>query len=282
MRLFVINTHPHLLRNLVSVPSYSSHEIPHIPSSRHTDHTLCSHHAVPNALDEHNRPLDEDIDTLPLLAWDDRMLHEVTSPFFRGVLKLQHVLLFPILSMARFAWSWGSLMTVVGGTDMKPRDLLPERIGLALHYLWYLGLPAYVAGPLGSLAYLVISQMVGGVCLSFVFIQSHNSESLSAMNTYNMHHLSPISPRHSHSHRPPFHHTHQTGMEIYHTKDYDFFTAQLASTRDVDGGWFVDWFMGGLNYQIEHHLFPTLPRHNLHKVRGGALLRLAYFNPNIN
>jgi fatty acid desaturase len=25
----------------------------------------------------------------------------------------------------------------------------------------------------------------------------------------------------------------------------------------------VDWMMGGLNYQIEHHLFPSMPRANL-------------------
>ncbi len=31
----------------------------------------------------------------------------------------------------------------------------------------------------------------------------------------------------------------------------------------------MDWFCGGLQYQVEHHLFPTLPRHNLgraHKI----------------
>jgi fatty acid desaturase len=29
----------------------------------------------------------------------------------------------------------------------------------------------------------------------------------------------------------------------------------------------MDWFSGGINYQIEHHLFPTMPRHNLAKAR---------------
>jgi len=29
----------------------------------------------------------------------------------------------------------------------------------------------------------------------------------------------------------------------------------------------MNWFSGGLNLQIEHHLFPTMPRHNLLKVR---------------
>jgi fatty acid desaturase len=31
----------------------------------------------------------------------------------------------------------------------------------------------------------------------------------------------------------------------------------------VAGSRLVDWLMGGLNYQIEHHLFPNMPRPNL-------------------
>jgi fatty acid desaturase len=27
----------------------------------------------------------------------------------------------------------------------------------------------------------------------------------------------------------------------------------------------TDWFLGGLNYQIEHHLFPNMPRTNLRR-----------------
>ena len=29
----------------------------------------------------------------------------------------------------------------------------------------------------------------------------------------------------------------------------------------------MDWMHGGLQFQIEHHLFPRLPRHNLRKVK---------------
>ena len=57
------------------------------------------------------------------------------------------------------------------------------------------------------------------------------------------------------------------GMEIYDDRSKDFYTAQIISTRDIVGTTFNDWFTGGLNYQIEHHLFPTLPRHNLKKVQ---------------
>ncbi|MGW1439778.1 fatty acid desaturase family protein [Streptomyces griseus] len=38
---------------------------------------------------------------------------------------------------------------------------------------------------------------------------------------------------------------------------------QVLTSRNVRGGVVTDWFLGGLNYQIEHHLFPSMPRPNL-------------------
>ena len=35
---------------------------------------------------------------------------------------------------------------------------------------------------------------------------------------------------------------------------------QITSTRDLRPNWFVFHFFGGLNFQIEHHLFPGMPR----------------------
>ena len=46
----------------------------------------------------------------------------------------------------------------------------------------------------------------------------------------------------------------------------DFWKLQVTTTRNVTSNWFVDWFCGGLQYQVDHHLFPMLPRHNLAKV----------------
>ena len=47
----------------------------------------------------------------------------------------------------------------------------------------------------------------------------------------------------------------------------DFLHRQVLMSRNVSGGWFVDLLMGGLNHQIEHHLFPNMPRANLRAVR---------------
>jgi fatty acid desaturase len=38
---------------------------------------------------------------------------------------------------------------------------------------------------------------------------------------------------------------------------------QVLTSRNIRGGPVVDFVLGGLNYQIEHHLFPSMPRPNL-------------------
>jgi fatty acid desaturase len=47
----------------------------------------------------------------------------------------------------------------------------------------------------------------------------------------------------------------------------DFLRRQVLMSRNVRGGVFTDIAMGGLNYQIEHHLFPSMPRPTLRKVQ---------------
>jgi len=47
----------------------------------------------------------------------------------------------------------------------------------------------------------------------------------------------------------------------------DFFSKQVRTSRNVSGGWWATWLMGGLNYQVEHHLFPSMPRPHLAKAR---------------
>ena len=51
----------------------------------------------------------------------------------------------------------------------------------------------------------------------------------------------------------------------------DFFSKQVLTSRNVSGGWWATALMGGLNYQIEHHLFPSMPRpHLAHRPPDGA------------
>ena len=45
----------------------------------------------------------------------------------------------------------------------------------------------------------------------------------------------------------------------------DFLRRQVLMSRNISGGRVVDTLMGGLNFQIEHHLFPSMSRPNLRR-----------------
>jgi fatty acid desaturase len=47
----------------------------------------------------------------------------------------------------------------------------------------------------------------------------------------------------------------------------DFLRCQVLTSRNIRGGRFTDVLLGGLNYQVEHHLFPNMPRNNLRKAQ---------------
>ena len=51
----------------------------------------------------------------------------------------------------------------------------------------------------------------------------------------------------------------------------DFLDKQVLTSRNIRGGWWMTALMGGLNYQIEHHLFPGMPRPHLRQARALVL-----------
>jgi fatty acid desaturase len=58
------------------------------------------------------------------------------------------------------------------------------------------------------------------------------------------------------------------GMPIVEAgRKLDHLDKQVLTSRNVRGGRFTDLALGGLNYQIEHHLFPTMPRPHLRRAR---------------
>lgn len=47
----------------------------------------------------------------------------------------------------------------------------------------------------------------------------------------------------------------------------DFLSKQVLTSRNITGGWWMTILMGGLNHQVEHHLFPNMPRPHLARAR---------------
>lgn len=101
-----------------------------------------------------------------------------------------------------------------------------------LHVALLLGALLLVLSPVKALVFLVIQQAVWGVYMGCSFAPNHKGM--------------PIIP---------------AGQKL------DFLRAQVLTTRNVRGGVFTDWLLGGLNYQVEHHLFPNMPRANLRKAQ---------------
>jgi fatty acid desaturase len=62
-----------------------------------------------------------------------------------------------------------------------------------------------------------------------------------------------------------------TGMPVLpHDSKVDFLSRQVLTSRNITGGWLVNAYMGGLNFQVEHHLFPNMPRPHLRKAQAIA------------
>jgi fatty acid desaturase len=54
------------------------------------------------------------------------------------------------------------------------------------------------------------------------------------------------------------------GMPLIKNADeFSFFEHQYTTSRSISNPSKLNWFFGGLNFQIEHHLFPQVPSHKL-------------------
>lgn len=206
-----------------------------------------THHAVPNlhASAPNAADGDPDIDTMPLLAWSKKMAEVANnSSVGRVMISWQAWTYFPILLGARLTWAHQSWNFCFGGATLYGHDSAKnihidkkvtkfiglERVCLVIHYTILL----YVCSKISffqGLTYFMLGQCSCGMFLAIVFGLGHN------------------------------------GMAVYPANERpDFWKLQVSTTRNVTSNFFVDWFCGGLQYQVDHHLFPSLPRHNLAKV----------------
>ena len=51
---------------------------------------------------------------------------------------------------------------------------------------------------------------------------------------------------------------------------FDFIRRQVLMSRNISGGPVVRFFMGGLENQVEHHLFPAMARPNLKRAQASS------------
>jgi fatty acid desaturase len=97
-----------------------------------------------------------------------------------------------------------------------------------VHAVLYVAFLLLVMSPEKALAFAGIHQAVWGVYMGCTFAPNHKGMAI-------------IAP----------------GQKL------DFLRRQVLTSRNVRGGLLTDFALGGLNYQIEHHLFPNMPRASL-------------------
>ena len=114
----------------------------------------------------------------------------------------------------------------------RARHSLVELSLMGLHFLSYFGLLFYFLTPWQVFGFVLVHQGLFGLYYGSVFAPNHK------------------------------------GMLIIDKNDpLDFLRTQVLTTRNVKPGLIADFWYGGLNYQIEHHLFPLMPRNNFGKAR---------------
>jgi fatty acid desaturase len=117
------------------------------------------HHTLTNVIGG-----DEDIDTMPFIAWDEKIAAAAGPSLF---VRYQHILTWFSLSLARVFWRYRSIQHVL-------RERRWSELGfLGLHYTLY---AMFVARYQLPWAFIVIADLLGGFLTAFVFVQSHNGK----------------------------------------------------------------------------------------------------------
>jgi fatty acid desaturase len=139
----------------------------------------------------------------------------------------QGYLFFPLLMFEGLNLHGRSIGTLFGKGKIDGRA--KELTFLAVRFTVYLGLVFWLL-PFGmAVAFLGVQLAVFGVYMGASFAPNHKGMPI-------------IEP----------------GIKV------DFLSRQVLTSRNIEGTG-TTAFMGGLNYQVEHHLFPNMPRPHLRK-----------------
>ncbi len=192
-------------------------------------------------VDKHNRhhanPNHEDKDPDigdGVFAFTTEHVARRTGGFGRFMARHQAWLFFPLLTLEGINLHVASIGALIRGRGRRYRRL--EIALFSVHAVAYLGGILLVLSPVKALAFIAIQQGVFGLYMGCSFAPNHK------------------------------------GMPTFAADaGLDFLRKQVLTSRNVRGGWFTDVLLGGLNYQVEHHLFPNMPRPSLRKAQ--ALVR---------
>jgi fatty acid desaturase len=146
----------------------------------------------------------------------------------RWLSRAQAYLFVPMLLLEGVNLHVSGLRALSGDAIAPGRARLGE-IGLfAVHVVSYLGAVFLILSPWQALAFIAVHQALFGLYMGSSFAPNHK------------------------------------GMPVLSgSEQLDYIQRQVLTSRNVRGNPLTDFALGGLNYQIEHHLFPNMPRPSL-------------------
>jgi fatty acid desaturase len=147
----------------------------------------------------------------------------------RAMARVQAYLFFPLLTLEAAQLHAASVKAVLRGELKHP---VLEASLLLANAVAALTAVFLVLSPVKAIVFIVVQQGLFGLYLGLSFAPNHK------------------------------------GMPVLtEEQERDYLRRQVLTSRNVRGGWLVDFALGGLNYQIEHHLFPSLPRPSLRRAQ---------------
>lgn len=146
----------------------------------------------------------------------------------RIITRYQSFLLLPAFFFLMFTKRFKSLLHVI----LNKKYLIVNLLFIFAHILLFFALTSYFIGFLKAVFLYIIISMQVGFYFGFAFIPNH------------------------------------VGMAILSEGEkISFLEKQVITSRNIKSGWLLNIISGGLNYQIEHHLFPNVSRKHLPKMK---------------
>lgn len=199
------------------------------------------HHVVCNSV-EH----DPDIQHMPVFAVNEKLFNSGgffstyhkkrfdMDIFARALVSIQHFLFYPVMALARinlYVQSWINLI-------IQPHGRVPYReleiVTLLGFFCWIGALLSVLDTPEQRIAWVALAHAVSGllhvqICLSHFPMDAHR--------------------------------------EGDDSRAKGWYSMQMQTSMNVDTYPMLDFVHGGLQFQVEHHMFPRLPRHSLREAR---------------
>ncbi len=172
---------------------------------------------------------DPDIEAA-FVAFTPERANRHTNRLLRWLVAHQGWYFFPMLMLEGAALHWDGVRRVLGRGRVERRWV--EISFLGLRFASVVGLAFWVLSPGKAIAFLAVQLAVFGFYMGFSFAPNH------------------------------------IGMPLVSPKlKLDFLRRQVLMSRNITGGPLMSVFMGGLNFQVEHHLFPSMARPHLRKIQ---------------